>query len=328
MRLEETFNAFLLKHQQRNNRTLNFLILMEAITTAAKYINYFYNYGAINNYLSGTGEVNIQGENVMQLDEMANEISMHYLKSSEQVIEAISEESEKPVELNPDGRYLVYFDPLDGSSNVKHSLPVGFVFGVAKKNLQGPEDRHLRKGKDYICAGMFLIPSGVFTFALKNGGCWSFIMDKTGVFIRPSKLTFPEDKKTWELSWNASQRNNFSKATQSWVKDNEEKYAFRYAGAMAMDVQRVLKNGGMFMYPAVVNHPNPKKNYPNGKLRLMYECNVMAFLAKEAGGFAIDDNGQDILEIEPKDPHQRSSIYVGNKILIEEVRNALLKKST
>ena len=147
MKLEQTFMHFLLEHQRRNNRTLNFVILMESILTASEHIEYYYLSGALQRTLGEAGKVNVQGEKVMSMDLMAHEIVLHYLRESNQVIEVTSEESEAPIPLNPNGRYIVYFDPLDGSSNVQHSLPVGFMFGIVKRNLDGPEDCRLRSGR-------------------------------------------------------------------------------------------------------------------------------------------------------------------------------------
>jgi len=110
---------------------------------------------------------------------------------------------------------------------------------------------------------------------------------------------------------------------QEWIAENEPKYAFRYMGSLAGDFHRLLSNGGMFMYPAIVNHPRPDKNRPKGKLRLLYEANVAAFIAREAGGFAIDEHGDDILEIEPGSPHQRTALYVGSRALVEDIRERL-----
>ncbi len=323
MKLDETFMHFLLEHQMKNQRTLNFMILMESILTAAKQIDFYYRSGALMKNLGEAGQTNIQGENQMAMDLMAHEIVMHYLAESKQIIEATSEEAEEATILNPNGRYIIYFDPIDGSSNVKHSLPVGFLFGIVKRNLQGTEDCHLRAGKDYIAAGMFLIPSGIFTFALKGSGTWRFVQDATGAYVRPERLHFPENKKSWELSWNASNRYGFKKTVQKWAEQNETKYAFRYAGSLVVDFHRLLHNGGMFMYPAIVNDPDPKKNKAEGKLRLMYEASVVAFIANEAGGTAVDDNGNDILEIIPQKRHQRTALYVGTKELVESIAMAL-----
>lgn len=323
MKLDETFMHFLLEHQIKNQRTLNFMILMESILTAARQIDFYYRSGALMRNLGEAGNVNVQGENQMAMDVMAHELVMHYLAESKQIIEATSEESEEAITLNPNGRYLIYFDPIDGSSNVKHSLPVGFLFGIVKRNLQGEEDCHLRAGKDYIAAGMFLIPSGLFTFALKGSGAWRFVQDATGAYVRPQRLYFPEDKKTWELSWNAANRGGFKNSVQKWANENESKFSFRYAGSLVVDFHRLLHNGGMFMYPAVVNDPDPKKNKPEGKLRLMYEASVVAFIANEAGGYAVDDNGNDILEIVPKKRHQRTALYVGSKEVVEDIASKL-----
>ncbi|MFN8392717.1 MAG: hypothetical protein U0136_20665 [Bdellovibrionota bacterium] len=323
LQLDETFMHFLLEHQRRNNRTLNFLILMESLLTAARQIDYRYRAGALQQNLGEAGKTNVQGENVMELDLMAHQIVMHYLTESNQVIEATSEEVEAGIPLNKDGRYMVYFDPLDGSSNIKHSLPVGFLFGIVKRNLDGPEDCHLRAGKDFIAAGMFLIPSGMFTFALRGAGAWRFLMDETGVYVRPTRLTFPEKRKTWELSWNASNRHTFGHGVREWLAKIESNYSFRYAGSLVVDFHRLLHNGGMFCYPAIVNDPNPEKNRPDGKLRLLYEGAVVAFIAREAGGLAVNELGEEILNVEPTTRHQRTALYVGNTELVREVQEVL-----
>lgn len=325
MKLEQTFMHFLLEHQRANQRTLNFLILMESILTAARQIDYRYRAGAMAKTLDSANTTNIQGENVMQMDLMAHEIVMHYLRESNQVIEATSEESEEAIKLNPHGRYIIYFDPLDGSSNIKHSLPVGFLFGIVKRDLDKDEDCRLRPGRDFIAAGMFLIPSGMFTFALRNAGAWRFLMDETGVYVRPTRINFPEDRKSWELSWNASNRRGFNPAVRDWMEQNESKYSFRYAGSLVVDFHRLLHNGGMFAYPAIVNDPDPKKNRPEGKLRMLYETAVVSFIAREAGGLAVNEDGSEILDNVPKKRHQRSALYVGNREVVEQIQSVLRK---
>jgi len=323
MQFEQTFNNFLLQHQERHNRTYHFLILMDALISSAKHIQHYYLTGALKGNLGLAGAVNVQNEDVMRMDQIAQQITVHYLTSSGRVIHAISEESKEIIQINPEGRYFIYFDPLDGSSNIPHGLPVGFLFGIAKRNLEGPEDGHLRAGKDYIAAGMFVIPTGTFTLALKDAGTWRFHIDETMNFVRPTRMMLPEDPKSWELSFNAANRNTYSEKIQNWIAQNEKKYAFRYLGALAGDFHRILTNGGMFMYPAIVNHPNPKKNRPQGKLRHMYETAVVGFMCGEAGGEAVDETGTPILDIQPKDPHQRSAIYVGSKPLVEEITRVL-----
>jgi fructose-1,6-bisphosphatase I len=327
MKLEQSFMDFMLHHQERHRRSYNFLVLLEAVQTAAKYIQYFYQTGSLKNIMCEAGFTNVQGENVMKMDDMADAIVMHYLRRSNQVITAVSEEEPDPVSLNEEGgRYFFYYDPLDGSSNVKHNLPVGFMFAVAKRNLDGPEDHHLRRGSELRAAGIFLIPNGVFTLALAETGVFRFHLDETMTYVIPDnsdRLVMPEDRKEWELSFNASNRTTFAAPVQEWIAENEPKYAFRYMGSLAGDFHRLLSNGGMFMYPAIVNHPRPDKNRPKGKLRLLYEANVAAFIAREAGGFAIDEHGDDILEIEPGSPHQRTALYVGSRALVEDIRERL-----
>jgi fructose-1,6-bisphosphatase I len=324
MEIEQTFTNFLLRHQERQNFTYHFLILMDAIVSAAKHIEYYYLTGALKGHLGLAGTVNVQGEDVMAMDDIAHEITMHYLRTTERVIHAVSEESDEIVVLNEEGgRYFVYFDPLDGSSNVSHGLPVGFLFGISKRNLAGAEDFHLRAGREYIAAGMFVIPSGMFTLAFREAGTWRFHMDETMNYVKPVRMMLPEDEKSWELSFNTANRTTYSQKVQDWILRNESKYSFRYLGALAGDFHRVLSNGGMFMYPAIVNHPNPAKNRPEGKLRLLYEASVVAFMCREAGGSAVNEAGVPILDIEPKTHHQRTALYVGTKRLVDDIGEVL-----
>ncbi|MFA6034729.1 MAG: hypothetical protein WC889_17655, partial [Myxococcota bacterium] len=189
IQFEQTFFNFLLQHQEAHNRTFHFLILMDAIVNAAKRIQFYYQTGALKGVLGMAGMKNVQGEDVMKLDEIANEITKHYLRSTGRVIHLVSEEEEDIVPLNTDGgRYFVYYDPMDGSSNIAHNLPIGFMFGVAKRNLDGPEDMHLRAGREYIAAGMFVIPTGTFTLALRDAGCWRFHIDEMLNFVKPIRL--------------------------------------------------------------------------------------------------------------------------------------------
>lgn len=326
LNFEITFMDFLLQHQERHGRTYHFLILMNSILNAAKRIQHYYLTGALRGNLGLTGLVNIQGEKVMKLDQIANEVVKHYLARSGRVIYAVSEEEDEIIPMNAAGRYFVYYDPLDGSSNIPHNLPVGFLFGVAKRNLEGPEDGHLRAGQDYIAAGMFVIPTGTFTIALREAGCWRFHIDETMNYVKPTSMKLPSDSRTWELSFNSAHREYFAQGIRDWLNRNEKKYQFRYLGALAGDFHRILSNGGLFLYPAIVNHPDPKKNYPQGKLRLMYEAAVVSFMCQEAGGLAVDEDGRSILEIKPDHIHQRTALYLGSRRLVEEVATILKEK--
>jgi len=321
---EDTFMDFLIEHQERHNRTYHFLILMNSILNAAKRIQHYYLTGALRGNLGLAGAVNVQGEEVLKMDQIADMIVKHSLMRSGRVIHAVSEEDEEIIPMNVDnGRYFVYYDPMDGSSNVPHNLPIGFLFGVAKRNLDGADDLHLRAGREYIAAGMFVIPTGTFTLALRQAGCWRFHIDETFNYVKPTQMFLPEDKKSWEFSFNSANRTTFAAPVQKWITENEKKYSFRYMGALAGDFHRILTNGGMFMYPAIVNHPDPKKNKPQGKLRLMYEASVAAFICREAGGDAVDEKGAPVLDIIPQKPHQRTALYLGSKQLVGEIAAVL-----
>jgi fructose-1,6-bisphosphatase I len=323
IQFEQTIMNFLIAHQEKYSRTGHFLILMDALISAAKHIQYYYLTGALKGNLGLANAINVQGEDVMRMDQIAHEITVHYLKTTNRVIHAVSEEADDIIPLDADGRYFVYFDPLDGSSNVAHGLPVGFLFGIAKRNINGDEDGHLRAGRDYIAAGMFVIPTGTFTLALKEAGTWRFHIDDTMNYVRPVRIILPEDNKGWELSFNAANQYTYAQGVQGWITENMKKYSFRYLGALAGDFHRMLSKGGMFMYPAIINHPNPEKNRPEGKLRLMYEAAVVSFMCQEAGGAAVDETGTPILEIQPRNHHQRTALYVGSKQLIDEISGVL-----
>ena len=252
-----------------------------------------------------------------------DEIIIHYLKTTRRVIHAVSEECDEIIKLNEDGRYFMYFDPLDGSSNVAHGLPVGFLFGIAKRNLKGVEDFHLRAGREYIAAGMFVIPTGTLTIALRDAGAWRFHIDETQNYVKPMQVILPDDPEKLGAFLQCDEPVHVRRQVQDCVQNNERNYTFRYMGALAGDFHRILTNGGMFMYPAIVNHPDPKKNRPEGKLRLMYEASVVAFMCCEAGGHAVNEDGIPILDIKPASHHQRTALYVGSKSLVDDITKAL-----
>ncbi len=189
MKLDQSFMDFMLHHQEKHKRSYKFLVLLEAVQTAAKYIQYYYQTGSLKNVMGETGITNVHGENVMEMDDIANEIVLHYLRRSNQVIYAVTEEEVDPVVLNEDGgRYFFYYDPLDGSSNVKHNLSVGFMFAIAKSSSDGSEDGHLRKGSDLRAAGIFLIPNGVFTLALADTGVFRFHLEPPPCLVQCSGI--------------------------------------------------------------------------------------------------------------------------------------------
>lgn len=324
LEFEPTFMDFLLEHQERHNRSYHFLILMNAILNAAKRIQHYYLTGALRGNLGLAGSVNVQGEAVLRMDTIANDVVKHHLLRSGRVIQAVSEEEADIIPMNVEGgRYFVYFDPMDGSSNVPHNLPIGFLFAVAKRNLTGPEDFHLRPGREFRAAGMFVIPTGTFTIALAESGCWRFHIDEMMNYVKPTRLRLPEDRSTWELSFNSANRDAFAPGVAAWLARHEREFAFRYLGALAGDFHRLLTNGGLFLYPALVNHPDPKKNRPEGKLRLMYEAAAVAFMCCEAGGAAVDEAGRPVLDIKPRHHHQRSALYVGSRPLVAEIAAVL-----
>ena len=326
LRFEQTFMDFLLQHQERHNRTYHFLILMEGLINAAKHIQQYYLTGALKGNLGLAGDVNVQGEDVMRMDQIAQEVTIHYLKGTGRVIHAISEEVKRDHSPQYGGRQVLCLFRSPGWFLKRCPWAArGFSLWHCQAEPHRARGWSFKAGKEYIAAGMFVIPTGTFTLALKDAGTWRFHIDETMNYVKPVQMVLPADTKSWELSFNESNRYTFAEKIQDWIAQNERKYAFRYLGALAGDFHRILTNGGMFMYPAIVNHPNPKKNRPQGKLRLMYEAAVVAFMCKEAGGDAVDETGAPILDIQPKEHHQRTALYVGSKPMVEEITQILRK---
>ena len=174
-----------------------------------------------------------------------------------------------------------------------------------------------------------LAPSGIVLASRMDTGLFSYAKqpaDGTAAVVAigaNSAGPSPATRQKWELSFNAGNTSVFSDKVQKWIKGNLSKYKFRYIGALAGDFHRLLSNGGLFMYPAILNHSDPKENRPQGKLRLLYEANVVAFMCREAGGDAIDENGTPILDIKPAKHHQRTTLYVGSKPLIDALAKLL-----
>ncbi len=193
---EQTFIDFLLQHQEKHNRTYHFLILMDALISAAKHIQHYYLTGALKGNLGLAGAVNVQGEDVMRMDQIAHEITIHYLKASGRVIHAVSEESDEIIPIDPEGgRYFVYFDPLDGSSNVP-ARPAGRL-PVRHRQAQpdGARGRPPEGRKRLYRRGHVRDTHRAFTIGLKDAGAWRFHVDETMTYVRPTRMVLPEDPK-------------------------------------------------------------------------------------------------------------------------------------
>lgn len=270
--------------------------------------------------LGQAGSSNVQGEDQKKLDVVANEVFKNVLRKSGQCAVMVTEEEEDAIMIQDPkqkGEYCVVFDPLDGSSNIECGVSIGTIFGIyrVKSDSQGNVSDVTRPGRDMVAAGYCMYGSMTYMMITTGNGVAGFTLDDTlGEFV----LTHPDVKlPTFGPIYSINEGNslNWDAATTRYVAERKEsgKVSLRYVGSMVADVHRTLLYGGIFMYPA------DKKN-PKGKLRMLYECYPMAMLMEQAGGLAIDENGESILDKPPTGGiHDRSPIYLGSKENVERL---------
>lgn len=301
--------------------------LLRDIGLAAKIISREVNKAGITNILGKEGSTNVHGESVKKLDMFADEQLISSLNRSEITCMVISEENEGIVELdNEGGKYIVYMDPLDGSSNIDVNVSIGSIFSIyMRKNTSTKdlsEDDALQAGTEQVAAGYVLYGSSTLLCYTTGAGVSIFTLDPSiGEFIlSDNDVTIPEDGKIYSVnegsyhSWDEGLK-QYVKYCQVEDKETNRPYKARYIGSMVADVHRTLIKGGIFIYPN-------SSQYPSGKLRLMYECNPLSFIIEQAGGMAIDCNGR-IMEISPDTIHQRTPIFIGSNKNVQKVKEFL-----
>ncbi|HEX6885625.1 MAG TPA: class 1 fructose-bisphosphatase [Planctomycetota bacterium] len=314
-----TLQSHILAEEQKHpGATGTFSWILSALSLSAKVISSKIRRARIDDVLGGLGSENVQGEQQQKLDVIANETLLRCLGSRAGVAIVASEENEEPliIRRTADGErpYVVLFDPLDGSSNLDTCGGVGTIFSILRHDRRASpiEASCLQAGTEQVAAGYILYGSST-VFVLTTGrGVSLFVLDPLiGAFLRVAEdLRIPEAGKTYSL--NEGNRPTFPAGYQrylDWAQQNG--YSSRYAGAMVADVHRVLLKGGVFLYP-------PTKKAPEGKLRLMYEANPMAFLIEQAGGLAFAGT-QRLLEVAPKALHQRTSVTLGSPAEVRKV---------
>ena len=265
-------------------------------------------------YKINLGEIkfNKSGDFQKKLDSVSNSIVMDSLIFTDNVSAVISEEIDEKITIDNGGsKYLLAYDPLDGSSNIECDGELGTIFGIYRDENKIPE------GKDIVCAGYFLY-SSVTTFVLTFGEeVLQFYLDYTTVeYIRSKEnLVLPVYPKNI-ISCNFGNLDKWSDRDKKFVKySKDKKYTCRYSGCMVMDAHRILKQGGIFLYPKdITNETN------QGKLRLLYECFPISFILESANGVSFDGN-QRILNLAPTSIHQKSPIYIGCKRDITILKN-------
>lgn len=319
-----TVEQHILKEQRRRypHASGEFSWLLSGITFAAKIIGDKVRRAGLVDILGGAGTSNVQGEVQQKLDVLANQALLYCLGTRGNVAIMASEENEEAIVVPRDrqrGRYVVVFDPLDGSSNIDVNVSVGTIFSIFRREPDPTESREpladvLQPGYKQLAAGYVVYGSSTMLVYTAGNGVAGFTLDPAiGAFVISfERIVMPEKGNIYSV--NEANSDSFPEPYRRFLAQlrsgaGGRTYSSRYIGSLVADFHRTLLKGGIFLYP-------PTKSYSKGKLRLMYEANPIAFLAEQAGGMATDGAGR-ILDIKPTGLHQRTPLLVGGKAEME-----------
>jgi fructose-1,6-bisphosphatase I len=315
-----TVQQHILQEQRRHHPEASgeFSWLLSGITLGTKIIADQVRRAGLVDVLGSTGEINVQGEIVQKLDGIANYALAQCLGNRGNVAVMASEENEEPMVVQRDwqkGRYVVVFDPLDGSSNIDVNVSVGTIFSVLRREPDpGPErkplDDVLQPGFRQVAAGYVVYGSSTMFVYTAGNGVNGFTLEPSvgAYFISHPNIKMPAHGTLYSV--NEANADSFPEPYRKYLahlraKKTGRQYSSRYIGSLVADFHRTLLKGGIFLYPPTATHPG-------GKLRLLYEANPIAFLAEQAGGMA-SDGKQRILEKQPTSLHERTCLCVGSR---------------
>lgn len=307
--------------------TGDFTDLLGDITIACKKIAHAVNKGALIGVLGSAGSENIQGETQKKLDVITNDIFIAENEWGGHLAAMASEEMDEiyPIPAKfPKGKYLLTFDPLDGSSNIDVNISVGTIFSILRcpAGVTNPTAADfMQPGTKQVCAGYALYGPSTMLVITTGKGVNGFTLDNDiGEFmLTHPKMTIPVD--TQEFAINASNRRFWEEPVQRYVEEcvkgkdggREKNFNMRWVASMVAEVHRILTRGGIFMYPF-----DTKEAGKAGKLRLMYEANPMSFIVEQAGGMS-STGRERIMELQPGGLHQRVPVILGSKNEVERV---------
>lgn len=327
-RKNKTLGEFIIENQEAFKYSSGELSrLINAIRLAAKVVNHEVNKAGLVDILGAAGDTNIQGENQQKLDVLANEKFIQTLKNREIVCGIASEEEEDFISINSQdeqhqNKYVVLIDPLDGSSNIDVNVSVGTIFSVYRRvtpiGTPVTLKDFLQPGIKQVAAGYIIYGTSTMLVYTTGHGVNGFTLNPAigSFYLSHPNMMFPETGKIYSV--NEGNYIHFPQGVKDYIKycqkeEGDRPYTSRYIGSLVSDFHRNMIKGGIYMYPkSSVNS--------NGKLRLLYECNPMAFLAEQAGGKASDGYGR-IMEIEPEELHQRVPFFCGSRLMVEKAES-------
>ncbi len=329
-----TLNEFILQSQKGFPFATGELSnLLYDISFAAKIVNREVNKAGLVDILGTTGNVNVQGEEVKKLDVFAHEQFLSSLRISGHCKGVASEECDDFIDFDnkhaEGAKYVVCIDPLDGSSNIDVNVSIGTIFAIYRRVSTTPHctlEDFLQPGNQLVASGYVIYGSStmlVYTTGTRVNG---FTLDPSiGEFcLSHENIKTPEKGKIYSI--NESYQQRFSPGVNEFIRHCKEEdkaegrpYSSRYIGSLVADFHRNLIKGGIYIYPSLSNRPK-------GKLRLLYECNPMAFLIEQAGGRATNGH-QRILDIQPTKLHQRSPLYIGSNDMVNKAEDFIRAES-
>lgn len=325
----QTLGEFIIENQSAFSYSTGELTnLLNALGLAAKIVNHEVNKAGLVDIIGEAGDTNIQGEDQQKLDVMANTTFIQALSKREIVCGIASEEEDSFISINSqdksfNNKYVVLIDPLDGSSNIDVNVSVGTIFSVYRRVTPTGSpvelEDFLQKGSEQVAAGYIVYGTSTMLVFSTGHGVNGFTLNPAlGVFyLSHPNMKFPEDGNIYSV--NEANRDFFSVGVNNYLRycraasDDKMPYKSRYIGSLVSDFHRNLIKGGIYMYPASALDLN-------GKLRLLYECNPMAFLAKQANGG--ESNGtSSILEMQPTELHERVPFFTGSKNMVDKLES-------
>jgi fructose-1,6-bisphosphatase I len=323
-----TLGEFIIEKQKDfKYSTGEFSRLINSIRLAAKTVNHEVNKAGLVDILGQTGTSNSSGEEQQKLDAYANDVFKTALTNREIICGLASEEEEDFVSIankNGDNRnkYVVIIDPLDGSSNIDVNVSIGTIFSIYRRvtpeGTPAQLEDFLQKGTEQVAAGYILYGTSTILVYTTGHGVNGFTLNPAlGTFyLSHPSIRIPEHGSIYSI--NEGNYAHFPQAIKNYIKYCQEiaqdrPYTSRYIGSLVSDIHRNMLKGGVYLYPSTHSHPN-------GKLRLLYECNPMAFITEQAGGKA-STGTQRVLDVEPTELHQRVPFYCGHKKMVEKIES-------
>lgn len=307
--------------------------LINSIRLAAKVVNHEVNKAGLVDILGAFGDTNIQGEQQQKLDVFANEAFIKTLTNREIVCGIASEENDDFITIegrnnNHDNKYVVLIDPLDGSSNIDVNVSVGTIFSIYRRvtppGTPVTLEDFLQPGNKQVAAGYIVYGTSTMLVYTTGHGVNGFTLNPAigTYYLSHPNMCIPEDGTIYSI--NEGNYIHFPQGVKDYIKycqaeEDNRPYTSRYIGSLVSDIHRNILKGGIYIYPTT-------SSAPNGKLRLLYECNPMAFIAEQAGGKASNGH-QRIMDIQPTELHQRVPFFCGSKKMVEKAEEFMGKAS-